>query len=461
VTYEDHVLAQARLALKRLTLLRDIGKEDGIFPLLDKLLEELTAPQGDWGRALTYHHELVGRLWEHALQTPFPPVGSPWQDYLLDSLLLLDNPFTRQAAREDWEGLPEQAAQAAARDLLQLQCLYHLDAASWRQAVQSSPAAAGAPPEAWDFSPWETGNSGPAGDNGFALQLKQSFQSGVTWDKLLQPLVFYYHTMGTGAFSYCYAFRFLVTGNKAQLKPVREPDPIRLSHLIGYERQRQQVVRNTEQFVRGFPANNLLLYGDRGTGKSSTIKALVHEFGPRGLRVVEVAKQDLDRLPELLDLIRYRPHRFIIFIDDLSFEEGEVDYKYLKAVLEGSLEARPSNVLIYATSNRRHLIKERFSDREFTGDGEVRSQDTLQEKLSLADRFAMTITFTSPDQEQYLAIVNGLAQQAGLALDPDRLREEALQWALWHNGFSGRTARQFIDDLRGRLGMMEENSRRG
>lgn len=460
MTNHGDVLAQARFAWKKLTLLRDIGEKEGIFPLLDKLLGELSDPQGDWDRALTYHHELVGRLLEHSLQTPFPPVGSIWQDYLLDSLLLLDNLFTRKAAQNGWEGLPVQVTKAAARDLLHLQCLYNLDAAVLRQAIQEG-SLAGSGAAEWDFSPWEPRLSNPSGDPGFALQLKQSFQSGVTWDKLLQPLVFYYHTVGTGAFSYCYAFRFQVTGSGVELKPVLEPDPIRLSHLIGYERQRRQVVRNTEQFVKGFPANNLLLYGDRGTGKSSTIKALVHEYGPLGLRMVEMAKQDLDRLPELLDMIRHRPHRFIIFIDDLSFEEGEVDYKYMKAVLEGSLEARPANVLIYATSNRRHLIKERFSDREFTGDGEVRAQDTLQEKLSLADRFAMTITFTSPDQEQYLAIVTGLAAQAGLEVEPDWLREEALKWALWHNGFSGRTARQFIDDLRGKLGMMEENTRRG
>ncbi|HHW06148.1 MAG TPA: ATP-binding protein [Clostridia bacterium] len=460
MTGHGDMLVQARLALKKLTLLRDIGQKDGIFPVLEQFLGELSGAQGAWDRALTYYHELVGRLLEHSFQTPFPPVGSLWQDYLLDSLLLLDNPFTRQAAQRDWEGLPEPVIQAAARDLLHLQCLYNLDAAVLRQAMEAASFAAGGGAEGWDFSLWEPGGQSSSGDAGFAFQLKQSFQSGVAWDKLLQPLVFYYHTVGTGAFSYCYAFRFQVNEAGCRLKPVLEPDPIRLANLIGYENQRQQVVRNTEQFVRGFPANNLLLYGDRGTGKSSTIKALVHEYGPRGLRVVEMAKQDLNRLPELLDMIRYRPHRFIIFIDDLSFEEGEVDYKFLKAVLEGSLEARPGNVLIYATSNRRHLIRERFSDREFTGDGEVRAQDTLQEKLSLADRFAMTITFTSPDQEQYLAIVAGLAEQAGLGMEPEQLREAALKWALWHNGFSGRTARQFIDDLRGKLGMEEKNHRR-
>lgn len=456
---DSNVLVKIGFALKKLTLMRDIGQKDGIFPVLEQLLGELSDPQGSWDRALTYHHELVGRLLEYSLKTPFPPVGSLWRDYILDSLLLLENPFTRQAEQHDWEGLSPSVIKAAERDLLNLQFLYNLEASVLKQSIAEALGTLEEGVDGWDFSPWQNTQGEPSSSSGFALQLKQSFQSGVAWDKLLQPLVFYYHTVGTGAFSYCYAFRFQDTGQGELLKPILAPDPIRLSHLIGYETQRQQVINNTEQFVKGFPANNLLLYGDRGTGKSSTIKALVHEYGHQGLRMIEMAKQDLHKLPLLLDLIRYRPHRFIIFIDDLSFEEGEVDYKYLKAVLEGSLEARPDNVLIYATSNRRHLIKERFSDREFTGDEEVRAQDTLQEKLSLADRFGMTITFTSPDQEQYLEIVAGMAEQAGLEVEPDMIRQKALKWALWHNGFSGRTARQFINDLMGKLEMEADGNR--
>lgn len=459
MTKSNSVLVNINSALKKLTLLRDIGHREGIFPVLEQLLGELLAPQGSWDRALGYHHELAGRLLECSLKTPFPPVGSIWQDYILDSLLLLETPFTRLAEQHDWEGLSPSVIKAAERDLLNLQFLYNLEASELKQAIAEALGTLEEGAGEWDFSPWMNYQGKLSSNNGFALQLKQSFQSGVAWDKLLQPLVFYYHTVGTGAFSYCYTFRFQATGTGELLKPILEPDPIRLSNLIGYETQRKQVISNTEQFVKGFPANNLLLYGDRGTGKSSTIKALVHEYGRQGLRMIEMAKHDLHKLPQLLDLIRYRPHRFIIFIDDLSFEEGEVDYKYLKAVLEGSLEARPENVLIYATSNRRHLIKERFSDREFSGDEEVRAQDTLQEKLSLADRFAMTVTFTSPDQEQYLGIVAGLAEQAGLQVGPDKLREEALRWAIWHNGFSGRTARQFINDLIGKLEMEADGNR--
>lgn len=445
----ERVLMSARLALKKLTLFRNIDRQKGVFAAFDNLLAELLGPEGNKKRAFELHHDLVGKLMEHALETPFPAMGSVWQDYILDNILLAENDFTRQVERG--KELPDVVLKAAEADLLSLQTLYNLDADSFSKALEEVLGSTGAGEiwGHWNMLPWEKSYACEPEGSGYVVQAKQTFQSGVNWDKLLEPLIFYYKTVGTGSFSYCHAFRF----RNNTLKPIMAPDPIRLSNLIGYESQRQRVISNTEQFINGFSANNLLLYGERGTGKSSTIKALVHEYGDRGLRMVEMAKQDLGQLPVLLDLIRHRPHRFIIFIDDLSFEESEVDYKYLKAVLEGSLEARPDNVLIYATSNRRHLIKERFSDREFTGNDEVRVQDTLQEKLSLADRFGITITFTSPDQEEYLAIVQGLASQEGLEVDPDDLRAQALRWALWHNGRSGRTARQFIDDLKGRLGM--------
>jgi predicted AAA+ superfamily ATPase len=447
----DNVLWQTRFALKRLTLFRDISRRDNIFAVFEALLTELLEPEGNWQKAVKLHHDLVGKLLEHSIKTHFSPVGSVWQDYILDSILLMENDFTRQV--EGGKELPNIVLKAAEADLLSLQTLYNLDAASFTEALEEVLAGTGAEDTLgrWSMLPWEKFDAPEPEGSGHSMQLKQSFQSGVSWDKLLEPLIFYYKTVGTGSFSYCNAFRFADSDRGPILKPIMDPDPIRLANLIGYEAQRQQVVSNTEQFINGFSANNLLLYGERGTGKSSTIKALVHEYGEQGLRMVEMSKQDIGKLPVLLDLIRHRPHRFIIFIDDLSFEEGEVDYKHLKAVLEGSLEARPDNVLIYATSNRRHLIKERFSDREFTGDDEVRVQDTLQEKLSLADRFGITITFTSPDQEEYLTIVLGLAKQEGLDVEPDDLRAQALRWALWHNGRSGRTARQFIDDLKGRL----------
>jgi predicted AAA+ superfamily ATPase len=238
-----------------------------------------------------------------------------------------------------------------------------------------------------------------------------------------------------------------------QLTGVPAPDPIRLDQLVGYERERELVVQNTEQFLAGYPANSVLLYGDRGTGKSSTVKALLNEHAERGLRLIEVGRDDLADFPAIVRAVRNRPERFILFIDDLSFDEHERDYRGLKAVLEGSIEARPDNVVLYATSNRRHLVQERWTDRESTLSAEIHGQDTMQEKLSLSDRFGIRVVFPSPDQRRYLAVVESLAQQRGLTLAGEVLQRRALQWAEWHNGRSGRTARQFVDHLQGELGL--------
>ena len=222
---------------------------------------------------------------------------------------------------------------------------------------------------------------------------------------------------------------------------------------MGYETERELLLRNTEHFLAGYPANNVLLYGDRGTGKSSTIKALLSAYGDRGLRLVEVPKAQLGDLPLVLRLLRDRRERFVLFIDDLSFQETETEYKALKAVLEGGLEARPPNVLLYATSNRRHLVQERFEDRAGAVNGELHGVDTVQEKLSLSDRFGITLTFLAPDQERYLGIVSSLAAARALPIDAQELRSRALTWATRHKGRSGRTARQFVDYLSGELGL--------
>lgn len=448
------------LALKRLTIFRSLREEDPVIVLFEELLEGILAENESKELIFDKYHQLLGKILEQSLVTAFPSTGNPWQDYLLDRLLLLEKSFVFQLAIKGVPNLAKPIADEIKKDLLSMQALFNLGAKELESGIknclgresweQISPY--------WQFTSWgnkEVGESFLAGkisDPILELKLKL-YEKHIGWDKHLEMLAKHYKKFGIGKFGIYHAFRFQKNNGEGILKPIPLPDPIKLADLIGYQKQREQVVRNTTQFICGFPANNLLLYGDRGTGKSSTIKALVHEFGPKGLRMIEMTKLDLKELPTVLDAIRHRNHRFIIFIDDLSFEEGEDDFKHLKAVLEGSLEMRPEQVLIYATSNRRHLIKERFSDREWTGDEEVRVQDTLQEKLSLGDRFGMTITFTSPDQDQYLEIVEGLAKQEGLDIELELLREKALKWALWHNGRSGRTARQFVDDLIGRMGM--------
>lgn len=268
----------------------------------------------------------------------------------------------------------------------------------------------------------------------------------------MEALINYYSHHGSGIFSKYNGFYW----NGSSLECIKETDPITLDRLIGYDVQKQTLLDNTEKFVSGNPANNVLLYGDKGTGKSSMVKALIHEFSHRGLRMIELPKIHLEDYHKILSQIEDRKFKFIIFIDDLSFEEHEVEYKHIKALLEGGLKVKPSNVLVYATSNRRHLVRELTSDRSSTGyqyndRNEISPTDTMQEKLSLADRFGITLTFIAPNQKGYLEMIEAMAKERGLDIQRELLHEKALRWEKRYNGRSGRTARQFIDDLEGYL----------
>lgn len=233
------------------------------------------------------------------------------------------------------------------------------------------------------------------------------------------------------------------------LRPVVQLDPIRLADLIGIEHQKQKLIDNTERFLAGLPANNALLWGARGTGKSSLIKALLNQYRDRGLRVIEVDKQDLVSLPEIVDDIRDHPRHFIIYCDDLSFESGDSRFKSMKSVLEGSIEMPPDNVLLYATSNRRHLLPEYMKDNLDTRlvDGEVHYSDAVEEHISLSDRFGLSLAFYPSTMQTYLTIVDSYF--ADDADDRSKLHEEALTFARLRGAHSGRTARQFYNARRG------------
>lgn len=248
----------------------------------------------------------------------------------------------------------------------------------------------------------------------------------------------FYRQNGCGIFARWRTFIWRDGG----VKPVHHPDPISLDDLKGYEYQRNLVLNNTLAFLNGKSANNCLLYGDKGTGKSSTVKAIVNRYGNEGLRIVEMPKECIGDFPLLVDKIAAVPMKFIIYIDDLTFQKQDDRYASLKAVLEGGLAARPKNALIYATSNRRHLIQENFSDRE--GD-DMHRNDTIQESLSLADRFGLSVNFSVPDKKSYLEIVKEMAKQSGLHTDESELLSAAERWALERGGRSPRCARQFID----------------
>ena len=261
----------------------------------------------------------------------------------------------------------------------------------------------------------------------------------------------FYYDFGVGMFGLNKAFRIRSEENGTlHFQAINNMDKVMLDDLIGYEIQKKKLVDNTRAFVEGRSANNCLLFGDSGTGKSTSIKAIVNEFYPQGLRMIEIYKHQFKDLSNVIAHIKNRNYKFIIYMDDLSFEEFEIEYKFLKAVIEGGVETKPDNVLIYATSNRRHLIKETWHDRDDmeTGVGIHRS-DTIEEKMSLVNRFGVTINYSKPDQKQFFNIVISLARRNGIKLSDDELKKEANKWELSHGGISGRTAQQFITYLLG------------
>ncbi len=244
------------------------------------------------------------------------------------------------------------------------------------------------------------------------------------------------------------AFRWVKRQDSGSIVPVEHPHLFDLHDLVGIDFAREELIRNTAQFVEGYPANNVLLWGERGTGKSSCVKGLLKLFALRGLRMVEVQKNDLLCLSQIVRSLRGIPYRFILYCDDLSFDEGEISYRELKAVLEGGVEEKPENVLLYATSNRRHLMPEPMDDNLGR---EIHPEEAVSEKLSLADRFGLTLSFYPFSQETYLLCVEHYAERMDLPIGKDSLRTDALRWALYKGQRSGRAARQFIDDLAGRL----------
>lgn len=261
----------------------------------------------------------------------------------------------------------------------------------------------------------------------------------------------FYKAYGVGMFGLNKAFRIMNSpSGDIEFVPINNTEDVRLDDLVGYEIQKKKIVDNTESFVEGRRANNALLFGDSGTGKSTTIKAIINEYYDKGLRMIEIYKHQFEDLSRVISMIKNRNYRFIIFMDDLSFEEFEIEYKYLKAVIEGGLEIKPDNVLIYATSNRRHLIKETWNDRnDMEVSNGMHRSDTMQEKLSLVNRFGVTISYSKPSQKEYFNIVIELASREGIKMDEKELIAEANKWELSHGGISGRTAQQFVNYLAG------------
>ncbi|AUT02548.1 AAA+ family ATPase [Nostoc sp. CENA543] len=365
-----------------------------------------------------------------------------WEDYLITQILMAENPFTQLAQKRDFEDLPQALVVAAQHDLQILQSLYECSSAILSEWVQGVGHLA-VSPVVWYVEPEAT-----------TTGLASSLHHCDNWAELVEDLANHYRQCGTGLFAQYRALRW----QAGEFIGIPHPDPVKLHYLVGYESQKDTLIKNTEFLLAGEAALHVLLYGTRGAGKSSLVKALLNEYSHRHLRLLEVTKSQLQDLPTIVEHLRDLPQKFIIFVDDLSFEEDDDAFKALKVVLEGNLTARPQNVVVYATSNRRHLIREFFADRPTPKQNEeVHAWDTMQEKLSFSDRFGLTLTFESADQTTYLQIIQHLATQSGIDIPQQDLEFQALQWATRHNGRSGRTARQFIDFLKAELSLLGGN----
>ena len=389
-----------RMRLHSLTIFRGLLED----PVVSRLAALLHAQPSDAEACADAYCAFAAALYER---------GGDLSTYLLKAVLEDENLYVRRAA--SGAPIPAELAECLQHELCFLQELSQFDGASLRGALKGA------------FLPrWGT----------------QTLDFAARYEENIRTLPLH----GYGIYAKYHVF----TVHSGAIVPVRHPDPQRLDELSGYERERGKVIANTRALLEGRPASNVLLYGDAGTGKSSTVKAVANAFADEGLRLIEVKKNQLYQIPDLVETLSANPLKFILFIDDLSFSTNDNDFAALKAILEGSVSSRSSNLAVYATSNRRHLIKENWNDRndmEHTQD--MHRSDTMEEKLSLVNRFGVTISYTKPTPKEFMEIVITLARKQGIAMSDEDLKKEANKWELSHGGISGRTAQQFVNYLAG------------
>lgn len=402
-----------RVDLSRLSVFRPLEND----VILRLAIQFLTQPSD----ALS--HELRWRLLEHA--ETFQLEGPLFHSYLFYRLLTTETILSRSA---------EQSAGNISAGLHTL-CTQDLALLSPLWLQQQLTAAGLNESHSPSVTPWFP----PP----FAALHRQLWQTLPAAPELLSSLIDFYALNGCDTLATSAALRWT---SHAGLQPLRRYDPVRLEHLVGCDEQKHALLANTQSLLAGKPSHHVLLCGARGTGKSSAVKGLLHQFSSQGLRLIEITKESIGQLEQLVELLAQRSPKFILFLDDLSFEQNETEYKHLKSVMEGGLSPLPSNVRIYATSNRRHLIRETFSDRGDSLD-EMHGIDTVNEKISLVDRFGLTLTFFSPTQGEFQAIVRSIAERHNLSVSEEDLRQKALRWEMSHSGRSGRIAKQLIEDL--------------
>lgn len=427
--------------VSKLVIYRNIGKDSILFRMADICRDFDSGnyePAHLTDRILDEIHDLMD------VSTAYGFDRNLWQNYLAYLIAMTENPFTLVSEKNgSVEGTVNDFAM---NDFAIFKQLFDYDFTEMEQALGLN-----------CFRLITNYRSVPKKEQFFnrnvsvrVCRLSEDIDRAETVEEMYDIVMEFYRHYGVGKFGMNRAFRIAVQDGRPEIVPITATGGVVLGDLVGYERQKKQLTDNTEAFLSEQPANNVLLYGDAGTGKSTSIKALLNHYYDRGLRMIEVYKHDFKYLPEIISIIKSRNYRFVIYMDDLSFESAETEYKYLKAVIEGDLEVRPDNVLIYATSNRRHLIRESFADRQETDANDVHKNDTMAEKLSLSARFGVSIAYYKPAHQEYHDIVRTLAERQGVNLPEEELLLEADCWATRHGGESGRVAQQFVDMLAGK-----------
>ncbi len=414
------------------------------------ILEELAAVFSDWKKGACPKASLVRRTYDQVkrlldLATDYGFDEDLWQSYLTFLLMTNENSFSLITERVG--ALEGSVNHFVENDFQVFHALFHYDFAPFESDLGTDCFSTLRHYRA--IAKHERRYNKAVSEK--VRDLRQALAAAAGPGDFFSLVTEHYRKFGVGLIGMNKAFRIRSGAEGVALLPIYNTDKIMLSDLVGYEMQKAMLRENTEAFLAGRSCNNALLYGDAGTGKSSSVKALINEYYDRGLRMIEIYKHQFQDLSAVIALVKNRNYRFIIFIDDLSFEENEVEYKFLKAVIEGGVETKPDNVLLYATSNRRNLIRETWKDRgDMELQNEVHRSDTLEEKLSLSARFGTRINYNIPNRTQFAEIVCTLAKRQGLDVPEDVLLAEANKWELRHGGVSGRTAQQFINYMAGK-----------